>query len=156
MRLESIAKKSDLDGLQSQVTLLEDKYGLKIKIRIEEKPEKCIPTTIFTKELGISEAIVKYLKENERVSNKKIARILKTTSNNIAVTYYKAKNKMPGRFINLGFKHPIPYSIFDKHTPFQSIVLYYMQKGLRLSVIARILDRKPQEIWAVYKNIKDN
>ncbi len=142
----------DFEGLNSQISLLEEKYGVKIEIEIEPKPKAKLPTSIFTKQLGISESIVKYLKENESMTNSEVAEILHTNPNNIAVTYHKAKQKISRIFINHDFSHAIPLNIFDKKTPLQSVVIYYRKKGFSFSKIGKILDRRPGNIRVVYEN----
>ena len=150
----------DLETLNFVLELIKKKYYLsskKIKVLIEEEEQNTIPCSIFSRCLGISESIIKYLRENLHFSNKDISIILNKSQTNIAVTYKKTKEKLPKKFSSLNFENKIPISIFETRrlTSFESVVLYLKEKeNHSFHKIALILDRDDRTIWTTYTRAK--
>ncbi len=142
----------DLYSLYNHLELVLNKHDIDANIRIKIQKECAIPVSIFTQELGITEAVVKYLKENLNFSNKQISHILHKSQNNIAVTYYKAKKKSPGK-LEKESEISLNLDIFKPGlTALESIVLH-MRDELEFSNhrTAELLDREDSTIWATYQ-----
>ncbi|MBW2971040.1 hypothetical protein KY320_02670 [Candidatus Woesearchaeota archaeon] len=154
--VDAAIDKNDLVGLQNHLELLKAKYrlqGKEIKIYLQEKVEDALPSSIFTRELGVNEAIVKFLKENKAMSNKEIAELMKKSENNIAVTYYKARAKQKEIFTDLDYTHAVPIKALrqKEFTSIEAVVVHYKKElGLRFSQIAKIMNRDDRTIWTIY------
>lgn len=162
VRKDSINMESDLDKLlshqdkkllESVLNSLKEKYNLdkNITISLSEKKENndFLPCSIFHNELGIFESVVKFLHENKKLNFKEISKITKRSSNNIAVTYLKAKKKYYPEF-EVDYSNKVPLNIFsEKYTCFESICLY-LKKTFNYHEIAELLDRDDRTIWTTY------
>ncbi|MEM3373894.1 MAG: hypothetical protein QXE31_01605 [Candidatus Woesearchaeota archaeon] len=139
--------------LNSLLNEIKEKNGLQeyeIKIYFEKK-EIQIPCSIFEKDLGILEAIVKYLHENLNLSFKEISKLIKRSHSNVISSYNNAVKKKKNLFNNINYKYSIPLSIFEKKlTCFESICLYFKDRGLKLIEIAKLLNRNNKTIWTIY------
>ena len=120
--------------------------------REESANEFNIPVSIFNKKLGSLESIVKYMKEELKLSNKKIGEMLNRDNRTIWSIYNKAKIKNPER-LNVKSKLFIPIDILKprKLSVLESIV-YYLKEHykLRLHEIALYLQRNDRTIWTLY------
>jgi len=125
--------------------------------REESANEFNIPVSIFNKKLGSLESIVKYMKEELKLSNKKIGEMLNRDNRTIWSIYNKAKIKNPER-LNVKSKLFIPIDILKprKLSVLESIV-YYLKEHykLRLHEIALYLQRNDRTIWTVYQKAKN-
>jgi hypothetical protein len=129
---------------------------LKLSIVDDDEAVGMIPTSVFSKDLGILETVVKYLHENERLGLRDISHILKRTQNNIAVSYRNSTLKQPKPYQRLISPISIPITIFSsRYTCFESICLY-MKDTLCLSFhgIGKLLDRNERTVWTIYKRAK--
>jgi hypothetical protein len=112
------------------------------------KNHKNIPLSIYyDKKLGILEATVKYLKENQNLSYHEIAIILNRDDRTIWTTYNKACKKHKELFIASG--ETIDPHIFSKRevAPLKTIVIYLKSKGMSLTNISLTLNRSYKNIW---------
>jgi hypothetical protein len=152
--LDEIISKDDSDSLKNHVSLLLSKYGIpdkKIRIAIHENIDDFIPCSIFCHELGIAETIIKFLRENRRLSNKKISEVLGKSANNIAVSYGKLKNRK--QFSEINYDYKLPFHIFKNSdmTTFETAVTYLKEsQGFTFHKISIILKRDERTIWATY------
>jgi len=125
--------------------------------REESANEFNIPVSIFNKKLGSLESIVKYMKEELKLSNKKIGEMLNRDNRTIWSIYNKAKIKNPER-LNVKSKLFIPIDILKprKLSVLESIV-YYLKEHykLRLHEIALYLQRNDRTIWTIYQKAKN-
>ena len=125
----------------------------------EEKEQKIlsVPVSIFNKKLGSLESIVKYLKEDEKLSNKKIGELLNRDNRTVWAIYNKAKKKNPSR-LDTKSKITLPLKILKprKLSVLESIV-YYLKKHYELNYheIALHLKRDDRTIWTVYNRAKN-
>lgn len=118
--------------------------------------EFSIPVSIFNKRLGSLESIVKYMKEELKLSNKKIGEMLNRDNRTIWGIYNKAKTKNPEK-LNVKSKLFIPIDIFKprKLSVLEAIVYYLKEHyNLRLHEIALYLQRNDRTIWTVYQKAK--
>ena len=121
----------------------------KVNITVDYSREG-IPGSIFSAKLGISEAIVKYLRENKGMGFSEISKLLHKTRNNVYVTYQNASRKVHAKFTNQDFTVNIPVDIFVKNkTCLESVCLYLRKQGMRYHDIAAILKRDDRTIWTV-------
>jgi len=107
-----------------------------------------IPTCIFSKQLSLLEAIIKYLKENKGFSLAKIARLLNRAPTTISTTYAKAKKKQAYPFL-LSDSESVPVSaIADRRlSTFEALVLAL--HGHTIAEIAYLLDRDSRVVWEI-------
>ena len=93
-------------------------------IKLEKIEKYSIPVSIFSRKLSISEAIIKFLREEYGLSYKQIGKLLNKKPGPVGVTYRNAKKKFLGK-LEVISDHYIPISHFQKkHTLFESVVLY--------------------------------
>jgi hypothetical protein len=119
---------------------------IKIKQDIE------IPTSIFYKEMGTLESVIKYLKENINLSYHEIAELLNRDDRTIWTAYHKAikKNNRPFEIKESDKKLPSSVLVNDGLTILESIVFYLKSQGLKYSEISEILDRDQRNVWTIY------
>ena len=109
-----------------------------------------IPTSIFTKELGGLEALVKYLKENIGMSYSETARMLKRDERTIWNSYSKAREKQTTPIILDKVKIRIPIEIFKSNeTTLRSVIIYLIAQGFNYAEISRMLNRDQRNIWTI-------
>jgi DNA-binding CsgD family transcriptional regulator len=112
------------------------------------------PVSILKTELSSLEAIVKYLRENKKLSYKEIAKLLKRDPKTLAVSCAVAERKKSEKFSKYicADKKKIPFSIFDeKLSILESICSYLRSQGLSFSEISRLIAKDPRTIWTVCK-----
>ena len=117
-----------------------------------------IPVSVFNnKELSCLETVVKYMRENLKLSSGKIAQMLKRNISTISSTYINAGKKMPSEFFVKESKHYIPFSaIADrKYSVLEAITKFLKEKlSLTNNEIAKLLNRDNRTIWTVYSRAK--
>jgi len=148
---------SFLDSFSQNLKNTQRLKGRRLKISIEPEPgEEGIPTSIFSKDIGVLETVVKYLHENQGRSLGEIAGILKRSQNNIAVSYLNSKAKQAEKFRKTVSAVRIPLDIFSKKTTcFESICIHLKDtKSLSFHNIGALLDRDERTIWTIYKRAK--
>ncbi|MBI1935262.1 hypothetical protein HYS31_02375 [Candidatus Woesearchaeota archaeon] len=120
------------------------------------KKEIMIPIGVFGNELSSLEAIVKYLKENERLKFSKIAKLLNRSNKTIWSTYHNALKKMPSPFGIVSKEILIPASaIADRSfSTLESVVGFIKDIGYSNHEIAVMLRLDDSTIWATYDKVK--
>lgn len=116
-----------------------------------------IPSTVFFKELGCLESVVKYLREELNYGFHQIAVLLNRDNRTIWTTYQKAKLKHPKMFSREPRIFSIPLSILDDRRlgALESIVAYLRDEmGYRFSDIGKYLKRDERTIWTTYHRAK--
>ena len=123
-------------------------FGKKISVKI------LLPVSIFNnEELGILEAIVKYLKEELNLRFHDIALLLNRNDRTIWATYNIACKKRKDKLSVKESKISIPVSIFKdrKLSALEALVSYLKDNfNLRYSEISRLLRRDERNVWTVY------
>ena len=117
-----------------------------------------IPISIFLKELGALESLVRYMKENLGMRYNEIAELLDRDQRTIWTAYKKAVEKHPEK---LKVKEPemtLPLeAIKNKElTVLESVIVFLKEKGLKFSKIANLLGRDQRNIWTIYSKAKKN
>jgi len=112
-----------------------------------------IPLSIFSNnKLTALEAVVKYLRENERLSNSRTALIIGRTPAATWITYRNAVKKLVKEFTIQNPDIAVPSSALrsESLSPLESISIYMKeQQGMHYSKIAAILNRDQRTIWTV-------
>lgn len=118
-------------------------------IEIIQRPGYYIPLKIFSSKMGIMESVIKYLRENQLLTNKQVAELLNKNPRTTWTSYNKVRDRMP--FLHEdGFK--IPLRIFKgKCSPLCAIVRYCKGIGMSYRQIADALDRSITSIWQASK-----
>ncbi len=115
-----------------------------------------VPVAIFATNLSPAEALVKWLKENHKVSITKIARILNRDPRSIWITYRNAQAKYPKLLLS-SQKITVPLSIFKDRTLsiLEHLVLHLKdEQGLKLTTISTLLRKHHNTISTVYQRGK--
>lgn len=125
-----------------------------LKERHDRKKPTLIPSYIFYgKKLGILESVVKYLREEFKLTYHQIAVLLQRDDRVIWVTYNRASKKQKEPFFIEDPNVWLPVSLFTIKTlgPLQSIVVYLKDHSkLSFNEIAKLLNRDNRTVWAVY------
>jgi len=134
---------------------LREKYKIsrkELKFLIKTKEELSIPVTIFSKELGALEALIKYMKENLVMSYHEIAKLLNRNDRTIWTAYHKALQKQIEPIKPQETEILLPISIFRNRnlTILESVIIYLKSRGLKYNEIARLLNRDQRNIWIIY------
>ncbi|MBU2612128.1 MAG: hypothetical protein KKB62_00215, partial [Nanoarchaeota archaeon] len=152
LREEYSLNKKEL--LEIIIKKLKKKYNFSSKELLEliSKESFEIPVSIFRKEIGSLESIVKYMKENLNMKYVEIAKALGRDERTIWTSYKKSKEKFPEAFAVKEDEETIPASIFKENdlTVLESIVVYLKKKGLKYSEIAQIIGRDQRNVWTIY------
>jgi len=164
--LSSKLTQEELVNLEKAKKLLlpiKEKYKLtfdELEKLVDEK--LFFPTTILNKKLTVLESVVKYLKEEQSVSLRRISNLLGRDERNIWHICNRARKKYPKRFVIKKTKFWIPVAIFsDKKLSALEAIVSYIKEELSLTYheIALLLKRDDRTIWTVYqrarkKNVK--
>ena len=122
-----------------------------------KKKDFHIPIGVFDNDtLSALEAIVKYLKEKQKLKFSDIARILKRSNKTIWGTYNNAIKKMRPYFGEIPRDIMIPASLFANRSFSTLECLVGFLKDLRYSnhEIAEMLHLDDRTIWTVYDRTK--
>lgn len=117
-----------------------------------QKQIKEIPLSLFSnRKLGILEITVKYLKENNHMTNSEIAKVLNRDDRTISSTYNKASKKYKELF-SIRNDVMINAAIFTnrKLAPLQALIIYLKNNGNNLTKISKTLNRSYKTIWSTY------
>ena len=153
----------NLEKAKKLLLPIKEKYKLtfdELKKLVEE--ELFFPAIILNKKLTVLESIVKYLKQEQGVSLRKISNLLGRDERNIWHICNRARKKYPKKFVIKKTKLWIPVNIFSnsKLSALEVIVSYLKEKlSLTYHEIAILLKRDDRTIWTVYrraekKNVK--
>jgi DNA-directed RNA polymerase specialized sigma24 family protein len=148
----SLNKKEIAEVMMSK---LKEKYNLskkEILNTIKSSEETKIPVTIFSKDIGALESLVKYMKENLNMSYSKISKLLSRNERTIWTAYSKAKEKQKEALKIKDTEIHIPIEIFKdkKLTILESAIVYLKEKGLKFSEISNVLSRDQRNIWTIH------
>jgi hypothetical protein len=116
-----------------------------------------IPLNIFSKKnLGILEAIVKYLKETTNLSYHEIAQILNRDDRTIWATYNKACKKEKEAFKIENVEETIDPKIFSdrNQAPLKALITHLVGRDMTLKQISTALNRSYKTIWLTYRKKK--
>ncbi len=112
-----------------------------------------LPITIFQGKLTPFQAIIKYLKEQLNLSNRKISHLLNKDIKAVWAAYQLGRKK-PFLFNETPIQ--VPLSIFkDKNlSSLEALVRFLKNLDMNYAEIARLLNRDQRTIWTVYSRAK--
>ncbi|MFA5952960.1 MAG: hypothetical protein WC812_00005, partial [Candidatus Pacearchaeota archaeon] len=145
-----------LEKLSDKHNILKSEI-LKI-LKSSEKNNYEIPLGIFSRDLGALESVVKYLKENLKMSYKEISEKLNRDERTIWNVYANAIKKSKKVFsFDSNNLEKVPLSIFDNKnlTILESLIIYLKDKrNLKYTEISKLIDRDQRNVWTVYTRAK--
>ncbi|MBU3941589.1 MAG: hypothetical protein KKF74_01620 [Nanoarchaeota archaeon] len=142
---------------------IKEKYKLTFdELEKLAEEELSFPATILNKKLTVLESVVKYLKEEQGVSLRRISNLLGRDERNIWHIYNRTRKKYSKKFVIKKIGLWIPVNIFSntKLSALEVIVSYLKEEfSLTYHEIAILLKRDDRTIWTVYqrarkKNVK--
>lgn len=116
-----------------------------------------IPIGVFDNDaLSSLEAIVKYLKEEQKIRFCKIANLINRSNKTIWATYRKAIKKMPSSFKAYSTKILIPISAFSNRnfSILESLVGFIKELDYSNHEVGVMLHLDDRTIWTVYDRVK--
>ena len=122
-----------------------------------QSKEPSLPLGIFDNDvLGSLEAIVKYLKEEQKIKFSKIAKLLNRSNKTIWSTYHQAIKKMPAPFNIISTKIFIPVSTFSNRnfSVLESLVGFIKDFDYSNHEVGVMLHLDDRTIWTVYDRVK--
>jgi hypothetical protein len=132
---------------------LNQKYKTKPQqIEFSSSKEIKIPLSIFNETLGPLESIVKYLKDNLKLSYDEISKLLFRSKSSLSITYKDSSRKYKEK-LDAKSSYSVPVSIFSnlKLSVLESIVKHLKEtQNLSYHNIAVLLKRDDRTIWTVY------
>ena len=124
----------------------------------EKKPDSVPSYILKDTNLGVLEAVTKYMKEELSLTYHKIAEILKRDDRVVWVTYNKALSKRKERFQSEKPSVDIPVSVFTDEIlgPLEAVSKFLIEEmKMEYGDAAKLLNRDPRSIWACYKRAND-
>jgi len=121
------------------------------------KKEVSLPVGIFSNDvLSSLEAMVKYLKEDLKLKNSKIAKLLNRSNKTIWATYHKATEKMPSSFGHVSRDILIPVSAISNrsYSTLESVVGFIKDMDNTNHEVALMLHLDDRTIWTVWNRVK--
>jgi len=146
----------DVHGLALLDEKLQREQGVNLSELLEEvrraREGLQIPIDVFRQEVSPSEALCKYLRENEGFSYSEIAGVLNRDDRTVWINYHNAAKKKAKRTRVRADTIYVPVSVFrDRRlSVLEAVVIYFRERGVKNVEIARILDRDPRNIWTLY------
>ncbi len=135
----------------------EELINLFVDYLSRESIESRIPVSVFNaKKLSSFELVVRFLKDETKLKNNKIAKLLMRSQQSVWNTYKNSKKKFSGKLEIKSSEYDIPVSVFqNKYSILESIVAYLREKHyLRFSEIAELINRDQRTVWTVYNRKK--
>jgi len=156
---------ADLQALKAIISAVAQKHQIPFEEIISLLKEKTevnnhlfFPSSIVRyTQLGVLQAVCKYLKEEQSMTYHEIGQLLKRDDRVVWATYNNAIKKVPTKLLLSDQNVMLPLSILtDKNKgPLQSIVAFLKDaRGMRFSDIAKLLDRDNRVVWTVYHRKK--
>ena len=159
-RLNYEELKRNLDTIDVFIKGVCEKYSLSNEevlnlLSGKEKKAESVPSYILKDtNLGVLEAVAKYMKEELDLTYHKIAQILKRDDRVVWVTYNKALSKRKEKFAVEKPFVEIPVSVFTDESlgPLESVSKFLIEElKMEYSDAAKLLNRDSRSIWACYK-----
>jgi hypothetical protein len=134
---------------------LRREYGLSSDELARHISRADIPVSIFKADCTPFETIVKYLKENRRVSLALAARLLNRTRQGVGQAYARAQKRCPQALAEEpGHRIPLEVVASRRYPVLASIVKHLKDQGLSYSAIGRLLNRDPRTVWSAYQRTR--
>lgn len=115
-----------------------------------EREELMVPVSIFCSDLSPLESMVKYLREEEKMSYSAMQEHLLRDQRVLAITYKRTIRKYPARFLKKGFYIPVMI-INDKLSVMESLVFFLRANaGLSYAHIGELLGKNYHTVRTSY------
>jgi len=123
----------------------------------QEQENIAIPCSVFQEGLSGLEAIIKYLKEEQKLSFSEISKLLNRDPRTVWTTYNKTKTKQITKIKKLGKATSFSTEIIKKrnYSVLESVAQHLKNKGLTVKEISEELGRNKQTIWTVLRRAKE-
>ncbi len=144
---------SEIESLKKEIFSLKQKYDS----MSANEGQTSIPLNVFSKELSSLETIVKFLKENKLLSNKKIAKLTNRSEKTISQAYTSAVKKHHEKLIDSFSQFSFPVDILESRnlSVLENIVVYLKSNyDINFSAIGKLLHRNQRTIWTIYQRAK--
>ncbi len=115
-----------------------------------------IPASIFSSKLCPSEALTKYLKEEQGLNYHEISEIINRNERGVWANYQRAIKKQSSKFAIKDSIY-VPVTIFQNNnlSILECLVTYLKDtRHLKNSKIAKLLNKNPSNIWTIYNRAK--
>jgi hypothetical protein len=112
------------------------------------------PVAIFQSSLTPFQAMVKYLKEQVKLSNSIISSLLRRDVKTIWATYNSVKNKKTIQLKENGLMMPLSSFHEKKFSIFESVVQHLKNQNFTYAEIGRLINKDQRTIWTVYSRLK--
>jgi DNA-directed RNA polymerase specialized sigma24 family protein len=119
---------------------------------LQQRGELRVPVSLFAAKLSPAEALVKYLKEQEKLRYADIARLLNRDQRGIWCTYQRAQRKQSAPLSVPPSPHTVPVSRFTDRTfsILEHVVQHLRAQNLAHKDIAQLVNKSPSTIGTVY------
>jgi len=152
-----------LDKIDELIKFIETRTGKDFKDIIsilhqkEKQRKNFFPISILNTKLGVTECLVKYLKDELEWNYKKISSVIHRSEGVVGVMYRNSLKKYIGKLNIKSTDVYIPLTIFSSQfTIFESVITYLKEKeNLRYSEIAKLTKRDQRTIWTIYNRTKN-
>ena len=155
-RFSELSKESKIELVSHLVNEIKKVHNVSER-EIFGKKEPDIPVGVFSNDILSSlEAIVKYLKEEQKLGFSKIGRFLNRSIKTIWATYHNAAKKMPSGFGHVSGSIMIPVSAISNRSfsTLESIVGFIKDLEYSNHEVAVMLNLDDRTIWTVYDRVK--
>ena len=151
---ELLKKLSKIDKLIKDTESITGKEFSELISSMKEKmklKKNFFPASIFTIKLGVTECLVRYMKDELGFKYKEISKIIHRSEAVVGVMYRTSLKKYSDK-LHTKPSVNIPFSIFSPElTVFESIIIYLKEtQKLRFSEIAKLTSRDQRTIWTIY------
>lgn len=128
----------------------------KLSEALQQRGELRVPVSLFAAKLSPAEALVKYLKEQERLRYADIARLLNRDQRGIWCTYRRAQRKLPGALAVPPSSHTVPVSRFTDRTLsiLEHVVRHLHDQDIAHKDIAQLVNKSPSTIATVHSRAR--
>ena len=123
-----------------------------LALQKQAKKYEFVPIDIFSTDLSPAKALVKWLKENHKLSITKIAELLNRDASSISITYKDARTEHPA-LLSPKQEIKIPISLFKDRSRaiLEHLVLYVKdEQGLNLTTISTLLGKHHSTVSTAY------
>lgn len=158
---ELLKKLSRIDKLIKDTESITGKEFSELLSLMKEKVQvkkNYFPASIFTIKLGVTESLVRYMKDELGFKYKEISKLIHRSEAVVGIIYRTSLKKLPKisykpKLTQDGQEIHIPFSIFSPElTVFESIIIYLNEtQKLRFSEIAKLTSRDQRTIWTIYR-----
>lgn len=144
---------------QKVLDFSEEEYGANevasvfyLNLRYED--EIYLPVAIFQNKITPLQVIVKYFKENLKLTNKKIALLLNRDPRAIWAAYKSVEKKKKLSFQESALQIPVGIFADRRFSILESLVKFLKDTEMKYSEIALLLDKDQRTIWTVYSRVR--